>query len=122
MNKVHNHVYLLCVDLLYVNNSSITNVYWRNNMASALTQELQEIIDLVNLACDKLLSMSDELETAISGYTPNINLLDKAINLTEELRGVLPILIRRIPRSYTSESYDRGASKLENRIKRLMKK
>ena len=91
-------------------------------MASALTQELQEIIDLVNLVCDKLLDMSDELETAISGYTPNINLLDKAINLIEELRGVLPILIRRIPRSYTSESYDRGASKLENRIKRLMKK
>ena len=51
-------------------------------MASALTQELQEIIDLVNLAGDKLLDMSDELETAISGYTPNTNLLDKAINLT----------------------------------------
>ena len=88
-------------------------------MASALTQELQEIIDLVNLAGDKLLDMSDELETAISGYTPNTNLLDKAINLTEELRGVLPILIRRIPRSYTPESRDRGASKLENRINRL---
>ena len=94
-------------------------------MASALTQELQEIIDLVNLAGDKLLDMSDELETAISGYSLNINLLDKAINLTEELRGVLPILIRRIPRGYTSESRDRGASKLEsriNRLERLMKK
>ena len=94
-------------------------------MASVLTQELQEIIDLVNLAGDKLLDMSDELETAISGYSLNINLLDKAINLTEELRGVLPILIRRIPRSYTPESRDRGASKLEsriNRLERLMKK
>ena len=88
-------------------------------MASALTQELQEIIDLVNLAGDKLLDMSDELETAISGYSLNINLLDKAINLTEELRGVLPILIRRIPRGYTPESYDHKASKLENRINRL---
>ena len=88
-------------------------------MASALTQELQEIIDLVNLAGNKLLDMSDELETAISGYSLNINLLDKAINLTEELRGVLPILIRRIPRNYTPESRDRGASKLENRINRL---
>ena len=94
-------------------------------MANALTQQLQEIIDLVNLAGDKLLDMSDELETAISGYSLNINLLDKAINLTEELRGVLPILIRRIPRSYTPESHDRGASKLEsriNRLERLMKK
>ena len=94
-------------------------------MASALTQELQEIIDLVNRAGDKLLDMSAELETAISGYSLNINLLDKAINLTEELRGVLPILIRRIPRSYTPESHDRSASKLEsriNRLERLMKK
>ena len=94
-------------------------------MASALTQELQEIIDLVNLAGDKLLDISDELETAISEYSLNINLLDKAINLTEELRGVLPILIRRIPRSYTPESRDRGTSKLEsriNRLERLMKK
>ena len=88
-------------------------------MASAITQDLQEIIDLVNIAGDKLLDMSDELETAISGYSLNIKLLDKAINLTEELRGVLPILIRRIPRSYTPESRDRGASKLENRINRL---
>ena len=94
-------------------------------MASTLTQELQEIIDLVNLAGDKLLDMSDELETAISGYSLNINLLDKAINLTEELRGVLPILIRRIPRNYTPESHDHVASKLEsriNRLERLMKK
>ena len=94
-------------------------------MASSITQELQEIIDLVNLAGDKLLDMSDELETAINGYSLNINLLDKAINLTEELRGVLPILIRRIPRGYTPESHDRSASKLEsriNRLERLMKK
>ena len=63
--------------------------------------------------------MSDELETAISGYPSNVNLLDKALNLTGELRGVLPILIRRIPCSYTPESYDHSASKLENRINRL---
>ena len=88
-------------------------------MAGALTQEIKVIIDLVNLAGDKLLDMSDELETVLSGYTPNIKLLDKAINLTEELRGVLPILIRRIPSSYTPESYDHSASKLENRINRL---
>lgn len=88
-------------------------------MTDVLTQKLREIINLVNLAGDKLLDMSDELETAISGYSLNINLLDKAINLTEELRGVLPILIRRIPRSYTPESYDHSTSKLENRINRL---
>lgn len=88
-------------------------------MTDVLTQKLKEIINLVNLAGDKLLDMSDELETAISGYSLNINLLDKAINLTEELRGVLPILIRRIPRSYAEESHDRTGSKLESRIKRL---
>lgn len=63
--------------------------------------------------------MSDELETAISGYSLNVNLLNKALNLTSELRGILPILIRRIPRDYTLESYDHSASKLENRINRL---
>ena len=88
-------------------------------MADDLTQRLEEILHLVSLAGDKLLDMSDELETAISGYPRNVNLLDKALNLTGELRGVLPILIRRIPRSYTPESYDHSASKLENRINRL---
>lgn len=88
-------------------------------MENDLTQRLKEILHLVSLAGDKLLDMSDELETAISGYSLNVNLLDKALNLTDELRGVLPILIRRIPRSYTPESRDRGASKLENRINRL---
>lgn len=88
-------------------------------MANDLTQRLEEILHLVNLAGDKLLDMSDELETAISGYSLNVNLLNKALNLTGELRGVLPILIRRIPRDYASESYDHSASKLENRIKRL---
>lgn len=88
-------------------------------MANDLTQRLEEILHLVSLAGDKLLDMSDELETAISGYSLNVNLLNKALNLTSELRGVLPILIRRIPRSYTLESRDRGASKLENRINRL---
>ena len=88
-------------------------------MANDLTQRLEEILHLVSLAGDKLLDMSDELETAISGYSLNVNLLNKALNLTSELRGVLPILIRRIPRSYTPESCDRSASKLESRIKRL---
>mgnify|MGYP001776447117 CR=1 FL=1 len=88
-------------------------------MADDLTQRLEEILHLVSLAGDKLLDMSDELETAISGYSLNVNLLDKALNLTGELRGVLPILIRRIPRSYTPESYDHSTSKLENRINRL---
>ena len=88
-------------------------------MADDLTQRLEEILHLVSIAGDKLLDMSDELETAISGYSLNVNLLNKALNLTGELRGVLPILIRRIPRDYTSESYDHGTSKLENRIKRL---
>ena len=88
-------------------------------MANDLTQRLEEILHLVSLAGDKLLDMSDELETAISGYSLNVNLLNKALNLTSELRGVLPILIRRIPRSYTQESCDRSASKLENRINRL---
>lgn len=88
-------------------------------MENDLTQRLEEILHLVSLAGDKLLDMSDELETAISGYSLNVNLLDKALNLTDELRGVLPILIRRIPRSYTPESYDHKASKLENRINRL---
>ena len=94
-------------------------------MADDLTQRLEEILHLVSLAGDKLLDMSDELETAISGYSLNVNLLDKALNLTGELRGVLPILIRRIPRSYTPDSCYRGASKLEsriNRLERLMKK
>lgn len=94
-------------------------------MANDLTQRLEEILHLVSLAGDKLLDMSDELETAISGYSLNVNLLNKALNLTSELRGVLPILIRRIPRSYTPESHDRVASKLEsriNRLERLMKK
>lgn len=88
-------------------------------MADDLTQRLEEILHLVSLAGDKLLDISDELETAISGYSLNVNLLDKALNLTGELRGVLPILIRRIPHSYTPESYDHSESKLENRIKRL---
>lgn len=88
-------------------------------MVNDLTQRLEEILHLVRQAGDKLLDMSDELETAISGYTLNVNLLDKALNLTDELRGILPILIRRIPRSYTPESYDHKASKLENRINRL---
>lgn len=88
-------------------------------MADDLIQRLEEILHLVDLAGDKLLDMSDELENAISGYSLNVNLLNKALNLTGELRGVLPILIRRIPRDYTSESYDNSASKLENRIKRL---
>ena len=89
-------------------------------MANDLTQRLEEILHLVSLADDKLLDMSDELETAINGYSLNVNLLNKALNLTSELRGVLPILIRRIPRSYTPESHDRSnASKLENRINRL---
>ena len=35
-------------------------------MTDVLTQKLKEIINLVNLAGDKLLDMSDELETAIS--------------------------------------------------------
>ena len=88
-------------------------------MADDLTQRLEEILHLVSIAGDKLLDMSDELETAISGYSLNVNLLNKALNLTGELRGVLPILIRRIPRDYTSESYDHRASNLENRINRL---
>lgn len=88
-------------------------------MSDDLTQRLEEILHLVSLAGDKLLDMSDELETAISGYSLNVNLLNKALNLAGELCGVLPILIRRIPRSYTQESYDHSTSKLENRIKRL---
>lgn len=88
-------------------------------MANDLIQRLEEILQLVSLADDKLFDMQDELETAIGGYSVNVNLLNKTLNLTSELRGVLPILIRRIPRSYTPESYDHKASKLENRINRL---
>ena len=37
----------------------------------------------------------------------------------EDAIDSLALLDRRIPRSYTPESHDRGASKLENRINRL---
>lgn len=66
-----------------------------------------------------LMNLHVEMTDYFGESAPCASQCETVMDHLEDTLNSLSILDRRIPRSYTPESRDRGASKLENRINRL---
>ena len=87
--------------------------------------EIKELERKLNDAQDMLMDLHMEITEYFGEAAPCTEQCKTVMNHIERAINSLAILDRRIPRSYTPESCDRGASKLEsriNRLERLMKK
>ena len=87
--------------------------------------EIKELERKLNDAQDMLMDLQMEITDYFGEAAPCTSSCETVIDHLESTINSLSSLDRRIPRSYTPESHDRGASKLEsriNRLERLMKK
>ena len=87
--------------------------------------EIKELERKLNDAQDMLMDLQMEITEYFGEAAPCLKQGEAIMDHLEDAINSLSILDRRIPRSYTPESRDRGASKLEsriNRLERLMKK
>ena len=87
-----------------------------NHMFNA---EIKEIERKLNDAQDMLMNLQMEITEYFGEAAPCTSSCETVMDHLERALNSLALLDRRIPRSYTPESHDRGASKLENRINRL---
>lgn len=87
-----------------------------NHMFTAEIKELERKLDDANYM---LMNLHVEMTEYFGEAAPCTSQCETVIDHLESTLNSLSILDRRIPRSYTPESRDRGASKLENRINRL---
>ena len=93
-----------------------------NHMFNA---EIKELERKLNDAQDMLMDLQMEITDYFGEASPSASSCETVMDHLESTINSLALLDRRIPRSYTPESRDRGASKLEsriNRLERLMKK
>ena len=87
--------------------------------------EIKELERKLNDAQDMLVNLQIEMTDYFGEAAPCTAQCETVMDHIERAINSLAILDRRIPRNYTPESCDRGASKLEsriNRLERLMKK
>ena len=87
--------------------------------------EIKELERKLNDAQDMLMDLQMEITDYFGDASPSASSCETVMDHLESTINSLASLDRRIPRSYTPESHDRGASKLEsriNRLERLMKK
>ena len=107
---------------MYVLNSIIGVQFMANHM---FTAEIKDLERKLNDAQDMLMYLQMDITDYFGDASPSASSCETVMDHLERTINSLAILDRRIPRSYTPESHDRGASKLEsriNRLERLMKK
>lgn len=81
--------------------------------------EIKELERKLNDAQDMLMNLQMEITDYFGEASPSASQCETLMTHIERALNSLVFLDRRIPRNYTPESYDRDASKLENRINRL---
>ena len=87
-----------------------------NHMFAAEIKDLERKLYGVN---DALMNLHMEITEYFGEAAPCTSSCETVMDHLESTINSLASLDRRIPRSYTPESCDRSASKLENRINRL---
>ena len=87
-----------------------------NHMFNTEIKDLKRELDNVT---DMLVNLHIEITEYFGEAAPCTKQCETVMDHLESTINSLALLDRRIPRSYTPESRDRGASKLENRINRL---
>lgn len=101
---------------MYILNSTIGVQFMANHM---FTAEIKDLERKLNDANDTLMDLLGEICEYFGEAAPCLKQGEVIMDHLEDAINSLSILDRRIPRSYTPESYDHKASKLENRINRL---
>ena len=81
--------------------------------------EIKELERKLNDAQDMLMDLQMEITDYFGEAAPCTSSCETVMDHLESTINSLASLDRRIPRNYTPDSHDRGASKLENRINRL---
>ena len=81
--------------------------------------EIKELERKLNDANDTLVDLLGAMCEYFGEAAPCLKQGETVMDHLEDAINSLALLDRRIPRSYTSESRDRDAAKLENRINRL---
>ena len=107
---------------MYVLNSTIGVKFMANHMFTAEIKDLERKLNDVD---DMLMDLHMEITEYFGEAAPCTSSCETVMDHLKNTINSLALLDRRIPRSYTPESCDRGASKLEsriNRLERLMKK
>ena len=87
-----------------------------NHMFTTEIKDLKRELDNVN---DMLVNLHMEITEYFGEAAPCTSSCETVMDHLEDTINSLALLDRRIPRSYTPESRDRSASKLESRINRL---
>ncbi len=87
-----------------------------NHMFTTEIKDLKRELDNVT---DMLVNLHMEITEYFGEAAPSTSACETVMDHLEKTINSLALLDRRIPRSYTPESCDRSASKLENRINRL---
>ena len=87
-----------------------------NHMFTAEIKDIKRELDNIN---DMLVNLNIEIAEYFGEESPSTSQCETVMDHLEATINSLALLDRRIPRSYTPESCDRGASKLESRINRL---
>lgn len=83
------------------------------------TAEIKDIKRELDNISDRLVSLNVDIAEYFGEASQSASQCETVIDHLEDTLNSLVFLDRLIPRSYTPESHDRGASKLENRINRL---
>lgn len=81
--------------------------------------EIKELERKLNDIDDMLMDLHMEITEYFGEAAPCTSSCEVVMDHLKNTIKSLALLDRRIPRSYAEESYDRSASKLENRINRL---
>ena len=101
---------------MYILNSTIGVQFMANHM---FTMEIKELERKLNDVDDMLMDLHMEITEYFGEAAPCTASCETVMDHLKNTINSLASLDRRIPRSYTPESYDHKASKLENRINRL---
>ena len=88
-------------------------------MANIFSQDIAELRKEIGAALDRLGYTESQMANEFGEAARCTKLCDATYNKLYEVIRSLGRLERIIPTNYTDESYDRGASELESRIKRL---
>ena len=110
------YIYISCLLYMYVLNSTIGVQFMANHM---FTAEIKGLERKLNDAYDTLMDLLPEISEHFGEAAPCTSSCETVMDHLENTIKSLAFLDRIIPRSYTPESYDHRASKLENRINRL---
>ena len=110
------YIYISCLVYMYVLNSTIGVKFMANHM---FTAEIKDLERKLNDAYDTLMDLLPEISEYFGEAAQCTSSCETVMDRLENTIKSLAFLDRIIPRSYTPESYDHKASKLENRINRL---